>query len=578
DNEKRNYMLSVDASVDQATGKAKGFRQVDRVLTEMRAHSKQAVFLYDACRNAPYREGVVRQADGQQVRVVDSAGAAPINAEESARASQAGLFIAYATSPGKTADDAWGPQGSMHSPFTEALLKHVPQVGATIDESLARAFNIVGELTNWEQTPWTSSSLTNKLRLNGPYSVREISSLSDSLAGKSATLRIQGLRGDAIAAALKGMPKTLVADAAAQWFASARDELAKAYASDYVTFLLRPSDHPNAVSFCSDGRRVVISSSDPPSIWDAATGKRLVSLDSSSPADASCSPDGTRILARSIAKDAPALTVRIFDAQTGQGLHDLARHSDRILSASYSPTGDRIVTASADRISRIWDAASGKELTKLLGHEGEVYAAAFSPDGQRVVTVSHQDETVRTWDAHSGQQLQRLKYDGALWHASFSPDGLHIVTGGDNYVGVWDSRTGKLSLRFRAADDDGLVATVAYSPSGEQILTAETFGRSARVWDASTGKLLVEIQSPSALLDADWSPDGRRVVVAEWFANVARIYPVALGNGDAPPNEIGGAFDPDLARRAYDLLTADLRDEVERERIRYWPIDLELLQ
>ncbi|MEQ1931914.1 MAG: caspase family protein, partial [Parvularculaceae bacterium] len=38
DNEKRNYMLAVDARVDES-GKAKGFRQVDKVLTEIRAHS-----------------------------------------------------------------------------------------------------------------------------------------------------------------------------------------------------------------------------------------------------------------------------------------------------------------------------------------------------------------------------------------------------------------------------------------------------------------------------------------------------------------------------------------------------------
>ena len=96
-------MRKVDAS-----GKAKGFRQVDRVLTEMRAHSKQAVFLYDACRNAPYGEGAVKEADGAAVRQFDVEGAAPDRRGGIGPASQAGLFIAYATSPGKTADDAWG--------------------------------------------------------------------------------------------------------------------------------------------------------------------------------------------------------------------------------------------------------------------------------------------------------------------------------------------------------------------------------------------------------------------------------------------------------------------------------------
>ena len=72
-------------------------------------------------------------------------------------------------------------------------------------------------------------------------------------------------------------------------------------------------------------------------------------------------------------------------------------------SAAFSPDGQRIVTASADKTARIWDAASGKPIGKpLRGHEDEVRGAAFSPDGKRIVTASS-DKTARIWDVATGK-------------------------------------------------------------------------------------------------------------------------------------------------------------------------------
>ena len=50
--------------------------------------------------------------------------------------------------------------------------------------------------------------------------------------------------------------------------------------------------------------------------------------------------------------------------------------------------------------ARVWDAASGKPIGAPMKHESGVLSAKFSPDGQRVVTAS-KDGTARLWDAIS---------------------------------------------------------------------------------------------------------------------------------------------------------------------------------
>jgi WD40 repeat protein len=46
----------------------------------------------------------------------------------------------------------------------------------------------------------------------------------------------------------------------------------------------------------------------------------------------------------------------VWDAKTGAEALTLKGHTDRVLSASFSPDGTRIVTASDDSTARVWDA------------------------------------------------------------------------------------------------------------------------------------------------------------------------------------------------------------------------------
>lgn len=185
----------------------------------------------------------------------------------------------------------------------------------------------------------------------------------------------------------------------------------------------------------ADGKLLVFRSGDPFHPWamDPETGDQLCQLEGG----VLCiSPDGRLILA-----SVKSTELRVFNARFGTVTSAFAGHATPVLSAAFSPQGNRVVSAS-DSTAKIWDAESGMELIVLRGHAAAITRVEYSPDARRVLSIGL-DGTGRLWDASTGEELLKLgsptmPVDGA----HFSADGGRIVAVSRQTNTLWDAQSG----------------------------------------------------------------------------------------------------------------------------------------
>src|SRR5271157_2941986 len=117
--------------------------------------------------------------------------------------------------------------------------------------------------------------------------------------------------------------------------------------------------------------------------------------------------------------------------------------------------------------------------------------------------------------------------------AAFSPDSKWIVTT-ESYgktARVWDAATGQLVAPLKVHTDR--VKSATFSPDGKRVVTA-SYDNTAQVWDAATGQLVVPLQGRISYDSrVAFSADGKRVVTASggW---TARVWDAATGQLVAP--------------------------------------------
>lgn len=155
----RNLMIPIDADIKSEIHAKTQTVDLDDVLSLSMNSAKAKIVLLDACRDNPFEEAI-RRSLGPTRSLSVPKGLAEMKPAE-------GALIAFATSPGQTALDG---KGGANSPFTTALVRHLPTPGAEINTSLTKVRAQVYEDTGRQQLPWTNTSMTGLIYLSNKSS------------------------------------------------------------------------------------------------------------------------------------------------------------------------------------------------------------------------------------------------------------------------------------------------------------------------------------------------------------------------------------------------------------------------
>lgn len=182
-----------------------------------------------------------------------------------------------------------------------------------------------------------------------------------------------------------------------------------------------------------DGTQVVTGSEDKTvRVWDAKTGKLIRELTGHQGPVASVgfNADGTRVATGSYFGE-----VKVWDAKTGKEQLDLKGMSTSNNPTVFSADGKFILSPRFDTPA-VWSAKDGDEVQVFKGHKGWCRAAAFSPSGDRIATAGA-DKTARVWDVKTGTELFAFKHGSEVRSAVFSPDGKQVLTVSEGKAHVW---------------------------------------------------------------------------------------------------------------------------------------------
>ncbi len=153
----------------------------------------------------------------------------------------------------------------------------------------------------------------------------------------------------------------------------------------------------------------------------------------------------------------------------------MLHQEESVAKAFFSPNGSLIVTIAASLLDTggstavVWSTVTGERIHTLT-LESKIVDASFSPDGRRMIT-DEEAGTARIWDSETGKQIFILDSDSAHG-ASYSMDGTRIVTTSDNTVKLWDAETGTLII---VLNDELFVESAFFMRDGKHIVSIAQF-------------------------------------------------------------------------------------------------------
>ncbi len=212
-------------------------------------------------------------------------------------------------------------------------------------------------------------------------------------------------------------------------------------------------------------------------------------------------------------------------------LHKCMEEEGHIISSlAFSPKGRILASVAGSPFAnsnvhiQLWDSFKLTPVGELKEANQRAGFVAFFPDGEKLAStdISSTGSYIRIWDVEARCQVFEFPAHHLSCYIAISPDGKYIACNGlDRSLKLWDSTTGNLLVEKRL---DGL--SIEFSPAGKELAVAIESMISIR--DSSTLEEKIKLKRHQYRIDClAYTPDGQ--VLASGSYNTIKLWNVASG-------------------------------------------------
>ena len=257
-------------------------------------------------------------------------------------------------------------------------------------------------------------------------------------------------------------------------------------------------DRVSAVTFAANGKHLVSGGENGVRVWRVEDGEEMARMEASYVLCVAASNDGRWIAAGTLRGK-----VIVWDAETHETV--FALEADAV---DFSPDSTRLLVASRNCRATVWDTATrGRALT--LHHERALITAKFSPQGDRIAAAS--PDSVRVYDSNDGHLLMDIKVNVTPWFSTsllWFRNHLFVLSG--NEIKQIEASTGSTVSEWPVPDSSRF-SCIALPQRGEFI--AHSTSRTVAFWDTSKHTQLGLIRHTQDICSITLSPDSRLIAI-----------------------------------------------------------------
>ncbi|CAH8446482.1 unnamed protein product [Schistosoma guineensis] len=189
---------------------------------------------------------------------------------------------------------------------------------------------------------------------------------------------------------------------------------------------------------------------------------------------------------------------------------NLTGHSERVISAKFMRSANRVVTASSDRTIKIWD------VDKCCCRRTIMAASTFQdvvvcPSMSALVT-GHFDQHLRIWDERSGENTGKILLSGRITGMDISSDFTTVLScTRNNTLEIVDLRMNQVTQCLKADGfQTGLdIVRPCFSPDSDYVAAGGHDG-GVYIWSTVSGNLEICLRDhTNIVVCCHWNPNAR---------------------------------------------------------------------